>query len=126
MNNALDNYVAKTGFPFPGSSPLQTNESGLTPCGHRIVIKIDDAERQTESGIVIPQDITDKEEMSGTQATVIAVGPSAWSDQSTSGKWAKVGDRVMIAKFAGQLWKKGGTKYRVISDLDVIAVIHEG
>lgn len=101
------------------------NESGLTPCGHRIVVKIDEVERQTESGIIIKEEIADREEMSAIKATVIAVGPSAWADQTVGGKWAKVGDRVMIAKFAGQLWKKGGMKYRVISDLDVIAVINE-
>jgi co-chaperonin GroES (HSP10) len=101
------------------------NEAGLNPCGHRVVVRMDEVERQTAGGIYIPEDVTDREEMSGTMATVIDVGASAWGDQKISGQWAKPGDRVMIAKFAGQLWKKGGVKYRVISDLDVIAVIKE-
>lgn len=99
------------------------NESGLVPCGHRLVVRMDEAEKKTESGIFIPEDVTDREEMSGTRAEVVAVGDSAWGDQAVSGKWARVGDRVMIAKFAGQLWKRNGVKYRVINDLDVIAVI---
>jgi chaperonin GroES len=101
------------------------NESGLVPCGHRIVVRMDEVERTTPSGIVVPDEVADREEMSGTRAIVIAVGPSAWGDQRISGQWAKPGDRVMIAKFAGQLWKRNGTKYRVINDLDVIAVIKE-
>lgn len=99
------------------------NEAGLRPCGHRVVVKMDEVERTTESGIVLPDEVADREEMSGTRATVVAVGPSAWADQRVGGPWAKPRDRVMIAKFAGQLWKRNGTKYRVISDLDVIAVI---
>ena len=101
------------------------NESRLEPCGHRLLVKMDKVERQTESGIVLPEDTADREEMSGTVATVIEVGKSCWADQHVSGQWAKPGDRVMIAKFAGQLWKKNGIKYRVISDFDVVGVIHE-
>lgn len=147
MNKALDVYVDGSGFPYPGSTPLEqkkdaafdafvnggfdgpypdviANESGIEPCGHRIVVRVDEVERQTESGIILREDTADREEMSGTKATVVAVGPSAWADQKIGGQWAKVGDRVMIAKFAGQLWKRANVKYRVISDLDVIAVIH--
>jgi co-chaperonin GroES (HSP10) len=102
-----------------------SNEAGLVPVGHRVLVRMDDVERQTESGIIIRDEQADKEEMSGTKATVIAVGLSAWADQRIGGMWAKIGDRVMISRFAGQLWKNGKIKYRVISDLDVIAVIHK-
>lgn len=101
------------------------NESNLVPAGHRLIVRMDEVEKQTESGIVLPEDVTDREEMSGTKATVVALGPSCWADQTVSGQWAKIGDRVMIAKFAGQLWKKNGIKYRVINDLDVVGVIYE-
>lgn len=99
------------------------NEAGLVPAGHRILVKMDEAERTTSGGIVIPEEAAEREEMSGTRAIVIAVGESAWADQRVSGKWAKPGDRVLIAKFAGQLWKRRGVKYRVINDLDLVAVI---
>jgi co-chaperonin GroES (HSP10) len=116
MNKALD-MVEREKRPI-------VNEAGLTPCGHRILIKVDEVERTTEGGIVIPDSLADKEEMATIKATVIAIGPGAWLD-THGGPWAEVGQKVMIAKFAGQLWKRGNTKYRVISDLDVIAVIQE-
>lgn len=119
--STFDDFV-NGGFDGPYPDVI-VNESGLIPCGHRIVVKIEEVERQTESGIIIKEDTADREEMSAIKATVVAVGPSAWADQSVSGTWAKVGDKIMIAKFAGQLWKRNGSKYRVISDLDVIAVI---
>ena len=105
---------------------MGSNEAGLVPCGHRIVVRMEEVEQTTSGGIVLPSEVTDREEMSGTRATVVAVGPSAWADQAVSGLWAQVGEKVMIAKFAGQLWKVGTTKYRVINDLDVVAVIRGG
>jgi co-chaperonin GroES (HSP10) len=101
-----------------------TNEAGITPVGHCILVRMDEVERTTASGIVIRDEQADKEEMSGTKATVIAVGACAWSDQKQP--WAKVGDNIMMAKFAGQLWQVGKVKYRIISDLSVCGVIHDG
>jgi len=99
------------------------NEAGISPVGHNILVRMDEVERTTASGIVIRDEQADREEMSGTKATIIAVGARAWADQKEP--WAKVGDNIMIAKHAGQLWAKGKVKYRVISDLSVCGVIHE-
>lgn len=100
------------------------NTSGLTPCGHRVIVLPVKKERTTESGILIPDPVADREDMAQIEALVVAVGPSAWADQSVAGQWAKPGDRVVIAKFSG-LQHKGpdGKAYRVISDLDVVAVV---
>ncbi len=105
---------------------MTINEANFKPSGHNILVCMDEVESETQGGIYIPQDITDKEEMAGTQATIIAIGAAAWAD-SRVGPWAKVGDHVMIAKFAGQLWKVKGSKkkYRVIADLSVVGIIHD-
>lgn len=103
---------------------MNANEAGITPVGHNILVRMDDVERETASGIIIRDEQADREEMSGTKATVVAVGASAWSDQKTP--WAKVGDHIMMAKFAGQLWSVGKVKYRIISDLSVCGVIQDG
>ena len=100
-----------------------SNESGLRPAGHRVVVLPLETERKTESGIVLTDTFADREDMAQIVARVIAVGPSAWADQAKSGQWAQVGDKVLIAKFAGLYWKQGGKSYRVINDLDVVAVI---
>jgi len=127
-NEALDVYGDKPMtfadvYEAESLKSTKDNEAGLVPLGHRVIVRMDEVERTTESGIVLPEEVADREEMSGTRATIIAVGASAWADQHVSGPWAKPGDHVMIAKWAGQLWKRNGIKYRVISDLDVIAVI---
>ncbi len=114
MNNAL-----------PQEAPTSvTNEAGLEPVGHFLVVRMEEAEETSAGGILLPQDVRDREEMSGIRATIIAIGPEAWSDKPSP--WARVGDRVMISKFSGQLWKVGNTKYRyrVITDLSIAAIDH--
>ena len=103
---------------------MNANEAGITPVGHCVLVRMDDVERETASGIIIRDEQADREEMSGTKATVVAVGAGAWYDQKQP--WAKVGDHIMMAKFAGQLWSVGKVKYRIISDLSVCGVIHDG
>lgn len=106
------------------SISTMSNPSGLLPAGHRIVVCPIVKERTTSGGIVIPDAIMDREDMKQIEAEVIAVGPSAWADQAVSGQWCKVGDRVMIAKFAGLLHTGPDKKqYRIINDLDVVGVL---
>lgn len=101
------------------------NTSGLVPAGHRICVLPIEKERKTESGIVLTDAYADREDMAQIEAIVVAVGPSAWGDQKISGQWARPGDRVLIAKFSGLYWSgPDGRKYRVINDLDVVAVIN--
>lgn len=61
------------------------------------------------------------------RATVIAVGADAWSDEREPR--AKVGDRVMVTKFAGIMVKgpRDGQQYRLVNDRDIFCVItYEG
>lgn len=102
---------------------MQKNTSGLRPAGHRVVVLPIEKERKTESGIILTDPYADREDMAQVQAWIIAIGPSAWGDQK-GGSWARVGDKVLIAKFSG-LYHTGpdDRKYRVINDLDVVAVV---
>jgi co-chaperonin GroES (HSP10) len=91
----------------------------------------------TEGGIVIPDDTAEREDMAQIDALVCEVGAGCWADQKEvhidslgskslklSREWASPGDHILIAKFAG-FYRRGrdGRHYRVISDLDVIAVL---
>jgi co-chaperonin GroES (HSP10) len=100
------------------------------PVGNKIMVQMDKAEVVSKSGIILaaPGTLEARAEMAQTQGTVIAVGDGAYSDQSSA--WVKVGDRVMIAKYAGYLHTEGKDdnieRYRLIHDLDVIAVLNQG
>ena len=103
-----------------------TNESGITPLGHRVLIYPTPIEEKEEKSLIVkPDSVRDREEMHQADAIVVAVGESCWKDQAV-GEWAKPGDRIIFAKFQGTVWEgKDGKKYRLISDLDVVARLED-
>ena len=99
------------------------NTSGIYPAGHRILVLPDEVEHKTASGIVLATaSQQQREEMAQVDGVLIAVGTNAWHDQAAP--FAVVGQRVMFGKYTGIVREgKDGKKYRVLSDLDVVAVI---
>lgn len=91
----------------------------LRPLGDRVIVKRLDNERQTASGIVIPESATEKPD----QGTVVAVGPGKRSDDGTVLPLdLKVGDKVLFGKYAGQSVKVDGDEVLVIREEEVLAV----
>ena len=101
------------------------NESGITPCGHRLLVLPDDVEIKTESGIILGTASAEKmEALAQTFGRVVEVGPSAYNDQPAP--WCKAGDRVSFAKYSGLLnVGKDKKKYRVINDLDIVSIVED-
>ena len=98
------------------------NKSGFLPLGHRLLVLPDTVEKTTQSGIVLVEETTGRDEMAQIKGTVVAVGDGCWKD-TTSQDWAKPGDRVVFGKYAGLLWTgHDGRKYRVLNDLDVVGM----
>jgi chaperonin GroES len=102
-----------------------TNDSGIYPSGDRILIKPSKVETKTPGGIEIPDHVVDHYMMGQTDGVLVAVGPDAWDD--VSGPYAKIGERVMFAKYGGQrVWGKDGEEYRMMNDKDITARLDEG
>jgi co-chaperonin GroES (HSP10) len=103
------------------------NNSGWIATGHRVLIRVDQVERKTASGIIIADITADKEQLAQDSGFVVEIGPTAYSDQSAP--WCKVGDYVKFGRYAGQLVRPNETddekEYRVINDLDVVLVQKE-
>jgi chaperonin GroES len=115
------------------------NESGIHPCGDRVLIRPDDIEEKTEGGIIIPGSVSELHAMAQSIGTFIAAGPDAWThfvERETNGPvkcrgysqpFAKPGDRVAFAKYGGlQVEGKDGVVYRLMNDEDVTAIVEEG
>ena len=96
----------------------------IIPCGHRVLVKIDEVEEKTNGGIFIPKTIADKQEEAGIFGTIVAIGETAWKDFGGRA-WATVGDRVMIAKYGGFIAQEPDTaeKFRILNDEDIVAVL---
>lgn len=104
-----------------------TNESGIEPLGHRVLLKPILTERVTEGGIVIPEVSAEKEDKAQIRAVVVAYGPTAWKAEGLGGvPWARTGEKVVIGKYAGVFLKgKDGVNYRVVNDDELQAKIEE-
>ena len=102
-----------------------TNESGLAPCEFNIVIRMDPTEQKTAGGIILPTTKTDRDELATDEGTLVAVSPHAftYADWPEGVRPPKAGDRVLFAQYAGRIWKRGDTTYRILKDKDLVAVI---
>ncbi|MSO59709.1 MAG: co-chaperone GroES [Ilumatobacteraceae bacterium] len=91
------------------------------PLDDRIVVKPNEAEQTTASGLVIPDTAKEKPQ----QGTVLAVGPGRWSD--SEGKHfplsIKVGDVVLYSKYGGTEVTDGGDDLLILTSRDVLAIV---
>ena len=95
----------------------------LKPLEDRIVVKPNDAETTTASGLVIPDTAKEKPQ----QGTVIAVGPGKRAESSGEliALDIKVGDVVLYSKYGGTEVSIGGEDLLVLSSRDVLAIVEK-
>ena len=92
----------------------------LKPLGDRVVIRVLEQEEKTASGIFLPD--TAKEKPS--QGEVVAVGPGKLQDDGKRVALdVKVGDKIIFSKYSGTEVKFEGTKYLIVSERDILAII---
>ena len=92
----------------------------LKPLGDRVVIRVLEQEEKTASGIFLPD--TAKEKPS--QGEVVAVGPGKLQDDGKRVALdVKVGDKIVFSKYAGTEVNFEGTKYLIVSERDILAII---
>ena len=93
----------------------------LKPLDDRIVVKANEAEERTASGLVIPDTAKEKPQ----QGSVLAVGPGRRSEQ-TGGLIpldVKVGDTVVYSKYGGTEITVEGDDLLILSSRDVLAIM---
>lgn len=104
-----------------------SNNSGITPLGTKVLVKPLPVEQVTKGGIIIaaPKEL-EKEQRGQERGEVVEIGSGAWADQP-GGAWCEVGDRVVFARYAGNVWRgEDGEYYRIIQDLDIVAKLRDG
>lgn len=101
------------------------NTSGIKPVGVSILILPDAVEQKTESGIVLATDTQlERQQLRQTDGVVIEIAENAYYDEKPR---CKVGDRVIMAAYAGMVREGLDNKsYRLIKDNDVVAIITKG
>ncbi len=91
----------------------------LRPLGDRVIIKLVEVEEKTAGGIVLP----DKAKERPTEAEVMAVGTGRiLNDGQKVPMDVKVGDRIIISKYAGTEFKVDDAEYLILREDDILAV----
>lgn len=91
----------------------------IKPLADRILIKMEEAEETTKSGIVLAGSAKEKPQI----AQVIAVGPGGVVDGKEVEMYIKKGDRVITSKYSGTEIKLDGEEYTIVRQSDVLAVV---
>lgn len=89
----------------------------LKPLADRVIIQPTAAEEVTASGIIIPDSAKEKP----LRGTVIAAGNGTKDEEMV----VKKDDEVLFGKYAGTEVEVDGTKYLIMRQSDVLAVIEK-
>ncbi len=103
------------------------NGSGMIPVEYKLICQSDEMEKITKGGIFIPESTREKEIRMKVTVTLVEAGGNAFEDWKEPKP--KIGDRVRIAKYAGEFIfpeeSLDGRAYQLITDKDVICIVQE-
>lgn len=87
----------------------------IQPLADRVLIEPAEAETKTASGIIIPDTAKEKP----LQGKVVAAGAGTKDEEMV----LKEGDKVLYGKYSGTEVELDGTKYLIMRQSDVLAVL---
>ncbi|MBO4940936.1 MAG: co-chaperone GroES [Clostridia bacterium] len=93
----------------------------IKPLADRVVIKMVEAEETTKSGIILAGTAKEKPQI----AEIVAVGPGGVVDGKEITMELKVGDRVLMSKYAGTEVKLDGIEYTILRQSEILAKIED-
>ena len=92
----------------------------MKPLGDRVIVEPQEKEQTTASGIVLPETAKEKPQ----QGTIVAAGPGRRDeDGDRIAMDVAEGDVVLYAKYAGTEVKIDGTKYLIMKETDILAIV---
>jgi chaperonin GroES len=95
-------------------------KTSIRPLEDRILVKPEEGEETTVSGIVIPDTAKEKPQ----EGTVLAIGAGKRSESGDLIPMdVKEGDRVMYSKYGGTEIKIDGDDLLILSSRDVLAIV---
>jgi len=117
------------------------NESGIYPRGNRVLVFADQIEEKAKDSLIeLLPDTVEAQQSANASGVVVHCGPDAFSHvtekvyraidgvlklvevhkRGYAEPFAKAGDRISFAKYAGQKYRgKDGKRYLVINDEDI-------
>ena len=86
----------------------------LTPLADRVILKVEEAEEVTKSGLILT---------GSAQAEVISVGPGGTVDGKEVTMTVKPGDKVITSQYAGTKVTLEDVEYTVVRQNDILAIV---
>ena len=91
----------------------------IKPLKDRVLIKMIENEETTKSGIILSGSAQEKPQI----AEVIAVGPGGKIDGEQIEMYIKVGEKVIVNKYAGTEVKFEGEDLIIVKQSDILAIV---
>ena len=91
----------------------------IKPLLDRVVLKVEEAEEKTKSGIILSSAAQEKPQF----ASVVAVGPGGIVDGKEVIMSVKVGDKVLTSKYSGTEVKCDGEEFIIVKQSDILAIV---
>lgn len=91
----------------------------IQPLSDRVVVKAQDAEEQTASGLYIPDSAKEKPQ----KGTVVAVGPGRVENGVKIDMTVNEGDNVLYGKYSGTEVTLDGEDFLILRESDIHGVI---
>ena len=91
----------------------------IKPLADRVVVKAAEIEETTKSGIILAASAQEKPQF----AEIVAVGPGGEIDGNEVKMYVKVGDKVIVSKYAGTEVKLNKEEYTIVRQSDILAVV---
>lgn len=97
------------------------NTSGIHPVEYKVLIKPKVIEEKTKGGIIMPDEVRDREQYTNSYGTIVEFGGNAFRDPD----WNIVPEKgalIMFDKYAGSMVTgQDGQEYRLINDKEIVA-----
>ena len=131
MKEQLSTSTQKIELPnkkLVGVKPTEKKpeESGKLPkpTGWRILVLPFKQKEKTKGGIILADDTVERSQVASTCGLVLDMGPHCYDkERFPEGPWAKKGDWIIFARYAGSPIKIDGGEIRLLNDDEVLATV---
>lgn len=104
------------------SKSKSATKTTVRPLDDRVVVKPNDPETRTASGIYLPESAKEKPMM----GTIIAVGPGKLNDDGQrTALSVKAGDTIVYGKYSGTEVEIDGVDHMILRESEILGVIEK-
>lgn len=113
-----------------GQMEPEITKTKIIPVGWQVLVSIEKVAEKTRSGLYVPQNARERQQMQMTEGKIVAIGDEAWGKYEEKSFRPEAGDWVIFAKYGGyEIKLYEGTpdeqEFRLLNDQDIFAVKRE-